>query len=41
MDGSGGLAEMNKLVTPAGSFHVAFMFGPLIIESGIEKYVLV
>jgi hypothetical protein len=26
--------------TPAGSFHVAMMFGPLILETGIPEYAL-
>ena len=29
--------ELKQVTTPAGSFHVAFMLGPLIIESGLQE----
>jgi len=34
------LRGLQAIYTPAGSFHVSLMFGPIIIESGIEKFVL-
>lgn len=29
--------DLKAMASPAGNFHVSLMFGPLVIESGIEE----
>lgn len=31
------LAGFQALLAPAGSYHLSFMFGPLLLESGIDE----